>query len=147
VLCASIDFSIIGLGGILMAAMPGRAGVVNGGFETGDLTGWEQPSDDVGVGHLSGYFSRPPEGAYAVVLTNAFSGGFLTSRLEAFLNLPWEARTTPALATRRGARESGRTYSDQQAICLDPIDKQRNVAAQAAVLRFPIGSGTEWPYH
>lgn len=79
--------SIIGLAGILMAVMPGRAGVVNGGFETGDLSGWVgTPYATVSV-FIAG--DPAPEGTYAAFLPSTYSPvPFPDVAMEAFIGLP-----------------------------------------------------------
>jgi hypothetical protein len=73
-----------------------RAGLINGGFETGDLTGWSAAGDALVVTSAIG--AVPPEGTFQVLLTTAselgdannFSGSDAVpaADLEAFLGLP-----------------------------------------------------------
>jgi hypothetical protein len=64
---------------------PGNAAVINGGFETGNFTGWKTIGNARVVDSKIG--SGPTEGKYQALLTTA-AGSVSVSALESFLGVP-----------------------------------------------------------
>jgi hypothetical protein len=80
----------LGMASALLLGTPGptRAAIINGGFETGDFTGWSQ----TGATSIrtSSYDSGPTEGSYQALIINgspASGASVPTADLEAFLGL------------------------------------------------------------
>lgn len=89
---SALAAGILGLVGLsaLVGASPSQAAIINGGFETGDLTGWLTIGES--FIETSEFGSGPSEGTYnALLLTGAAEDGELgsvsDSAIESFLGL------------------------------------------------------------
>ncbi len=96
-----------------MATGAARADIVNGGFETGDFTGWST------IGNASiqtaSYGAGPAEGKYDALLQTA--GGVDAASLQSFFNLPsYLLSTTPDGAAIVAGSAIKQTFSTPQLI-------------------------------
>jgi hypothetical protein len=88
------------LSSVLILAMRGvpclAAAFINGGFETGDFTGWTPPTGIfmVGTGQANSIGTPPVEGTYQALLVNGSVPGLISGSsvsretLESYLSLP-----------------------------------------------------------
>ncbi len=100
-------FAVLAVG-TFFGVRPAHAALVNGGFETGTLSGWNTIGDTSVV--TSSFGSGPVIGTYEALVKGG-AGGSTTSGLEAFLGVPGGSLNALGNGITHGGSAIGQTFT------------------------------------